>query len=356
MNEELRQFVKESLERGQSREAIREALLRAGWQERDLRNALTAFADVDFPVAVPRPRPNIYAREAFLYLVSFIALYVSAFSFGALLFGLIDYSFPDSLARGGSYPSYGQATAIAAVIVAFPVYLLLLRWLTAGEASEPERRQSPVRRWLTYLTLVAGAGIILGDLIALLSSLLAGDPTLTFALKAAAILVIAGAIFGYYLWQMRQAEAQPPAPAGQAVLAQRLLLAGVLVVVIASLSFALFLIGSPGQQRDFRLDQRRIDDLRNISRNIDRYRELNGQLPGSLEELTGPRYSVRSITDPETGAEYAYLLGLEDSYQLCAVFTTNSADYRNADRPFSETVWDHREGRDCFRLRAQPGQ
>ena len=71
-------------------------LLEAGWQDSEVRNGLSGFAEVDFSVAVPRPAPYLYAREAFLYLVSFIALYVTAISFGILVFGLIDYSFPDA--------------------------------------------------------------------------------------------------------------------------------------------------------------------------------------------------------------------------------------------------------------------
>ena len=186
MNEELRQFIKESLERGQTREAIRNVLLEAGWQEREVNTGnLSAFADVDFPVAVPRPRPYLHAREAFLYLVSFIALYVFAFSLGAVFFGLIDYHFSSSIYRYDPGPSAAQTTALAAVIVAFPLYLFLMRRLATAVAADPERRQSLIRRWLTYLTLVVGAAIILGDVIALLSRLLAGDPTTGFILKVA---------------------------------------------------------------------------------------------------------------------------------------------------------------------------
>ena len=85
-----------------------------------MRNGLSAFADVAFPIAVPRPTPYLYAREAFLYLVSFSALYVSATSFVILVFGLIDHAFPDALDYRDSYPSSGEGVAIASVIVASP--------------------------------------------------------------------------------------------------------------------------------------------------------------------------------------------------------------------------------------------
>ena len=107
---------------------------------------------------MPRPTPYVHAREAFLYLISFIALYVSAISFGYLVFGLIDRAFPDALDFRDRYPSGGEATSIASVIVAFPLYLFLMKRLSTEVAVDPDKRLSLVRRWLTYLTLVNWGG------------------------------------------------------------------------------------------------------------------------------------------------------------------------------------------------------
>ena len=360
MNQELRQFIKESLERGQGRDAIRNVLVEAGWQEREVSSGLASFADVDFPVAVPRPRPYLHAREAFLYLVSFISLYVFAFSLGAVFFGLIDYHFSSSIYRYDPGPSAAQTTALAAIIVAFPMYLFLMRRLAATVAADPERRQSLIRRWLTYLTLVVGAAIILGDVIALLARLLAGDPTTGFVLKVAAILVITGPIFGYYLWDMRQAEDQVVESAARAAPALRGLAIGAIVVVVATLGYSIYLVGTPGQQRDVRLDDRRVDDLRNIANNIDTYLELNQEMPAALDDLSGPRFYVESIEDPETGRLYEYRVIEDTNYELCAVFVTDSSEARRGPReprasvrPFSERVWDHGVGRTCFPLTAR---
>ncbi len=356
MNEELRRFIKESLERGIARETIRAVLLEAGWQERDVRSALAAFADVDFPVAVPRPRPYLHAREAFLYLVSFISLYVFAFSLGAVLFGLIDHTFPDTLHRYRSPASAADATALAAVIVAFPLYLFLMRRLAVAVAADPERRQSLVRRWLTYLTLVVGAGIILGDIIALLASLLTGDPTVSFFLKVAAVLLIVAPIFGYYLWDMRQAEDEVSASAARAAPILRALAIAAVVVVVATVGYSIYVIGTPVQQRQIRLDEQRIEDLRSISRNVDRYYEFNGAMPANLFDLQGPQYSVQSIADPDTGRPYGYHLVGGVDYELCAVFNAESPERRDERRPFSESIWDHGPGLTCFALTAEAEQ
>ena len=192
------------------RSAIRDVLLKAGWREDELTNALSAYAEIDFPVPVPRPKPYLQAREAFLYLVSFIALYVTAFSLITLIFGFIDKAFPDPLSyRGGynaAYISGPLRMALAAIIITFPVYLFLMWRLTKDSAVYPERRQSRLRKWLTYLTLVAASSIIVGDLITLLAKLLGGDLSVPFLLKILTILMVIGSVFGYYLWDLRQSE------------------------------------------------------------------------------------------------------------------------------------------------------
>ena len=351
MNNELRSFIKESLERGQSKDAIREVLAQAGWQDDEVRKGLSAFADVDYPLAVPRPTPYVHAREAFLYLISFIALYVSASSFGYLVFGFIDHAFPDALDFRDRYPSGGEATSIASVIVAFPLYLFLMKRLSTEVAVNPDKRLSLVRRWLTYLTLVIGAGIILGDIIALLANLLMGDPTLRFFLKGGVILLITTCIFGFYMWDMKRTETAVADANAKSAL--RALLGAVVVVVVAALGYSMFLLGTPGEQRDLRLDRQRVSDLSNIARNLNTYWSLNGTLPGSFEDMAGSRFSIRSVNDSESNDRYEYNALGDADYELCAVFSTDTAKSREARRTFSDSAWDHGIGRTCFQLKAE---
>src|SRR3989344_5692828 len=84
MTNDLTLFVKEALERGQSRDQIKGVLEQAGWKPDEVSNALQAYAEVSFPIPVPRSKPYMNAREAFLYLLLFLTLYWSSFSFGQL--------------------------------------------------------------------------------------------------------------------------------------------------------------------------------------------------------------------------------------------------------------------------------
>ena len=86
-----------------------------------------------------------------------------------------------------------------AVVVAYPVFLYLSVRTAKEVARDPIRRTSPVRRWLTHLTLFIAASVIAGDAIAVVYRFLSGDLTAQIALKMLTIGVIAGAAFAYYL-------------------------------------------------------------------------------------------------------------------------------------------------------------
>jgi hypothetical protein len=207
--DELVDFVRDALGRGVSRAQIDEALRKGGWTTDQIRSALAAFVDIDFPVPVPRARPYLSAREAFMYLVLFGTLYTSAYYLGSLIFDMINLVFPDPSQEREVYASYirqGMRWSISSLIVAFPVFLYL-SWLTEREVGrDPMKRASKVRRWLTYLTLFAAACALIGDVTTLVYNVLGGELTVRFLLKIVTVALIAGTAFVYYLRDLRKDE------------------------------------------------------------------------------------------------------------------------------------------------------
>jgi hypothetical protein len=57
VDDALREFVHEALAKGLNRAEVERALLEAGWPAEQVADGLRAFAEVDFPVPVPRPKP-----------------------------------------------------------------------------------------------------------------------------------------------------------------------------------------------------------------------------------------------------------------------------------------------------------
>jgi energy-converting hydrogenase Eha subunit A len=205
--EELEAFVGEALLRGESRDDIEKVLLAAGWTAEQARGALAAYADVGFSIPVPKPRASLSAREAFLYLTLFGTLYISACHLGSLVFDLVDRAFPDpALEDRGSWTFDSIRWSVSSLMIAFPVFLYLSRQTERELALHPIKRLSPVRRWLTYLTLFVAAGVLIGDLTTLVYNVLGGELTVRFLLKVTTVAAIAGAIFTHYLLDLRREE------------------------------------------------------------------------------------------------------------------------------------------------------
>jgi len=346
VSEELLEFVRDALSRGLPRAQIHEALTKAGWTADQTRAALAAFADVSFPIPVPRAKPYLSAREAFMYLVLFSTLYVSAVELGSLVFDFINRAFPDpassAFANAESYVRESMRWASSALIVSFPVFLYT-SWLTGREVrADPMRRASKVRRWLTYLTLFSAASVLLGDVTALVYNALSGELTVRFLLKIATVGLIAGTIFTYYLKDLRRDEQERPV----AVTAGggRILAAGAAVVVVAAVAGGVVLIGPPAEERVRRLDEQRVRDLELIQNGVRTFAAQNTRLPASFDEMTGQSGASEAFPrDPGGGAPYEYRRVDETTYELCATFDRSSAP-RSGGGP-----WAHGPGRRCFR-------
>lgn len=208
--QDLERFVRDALSQGQSRAQIEGVLAQAGWPPEQVRSALSVYAELAFPVPVPRPRPYLSAREAFFYLVLFATLYMWALQIGSLLFDLINHAFPDP-GRDDSYLARGRSSmrwSVAWVLIAYPVFLFVARKLSRELARSPVKRLSAVRRWLTYVTLFIAATTLLSDMAVLVYNLLGGELSVRFVLKVLVVAVIAGGIFSYYLLDLRREEVE----------------------------------------------------------------------------------------------------------------------------------------------------
>ncbi len=75
--------------------------------------------------------------------------------------------------------------------------------------TDPIARASRLRQQLTYVTLFIASCVLVGSVAAVVYNFLDGAFTLRFLLKVATVGAIAGSVFGYYLRELRAAEADP---------------------------------------------------------------------------------------------------------------------------------------------------
>ena len=121
-----------------------------------------------------RTRSGAAAKDAFYYLLAFSTLATWTIGFGSLMFTLIEDWIADPLAQSsyghGTYANSSLASAIASILVAFPIYLLVMRLIIRDARLDPEKLESGVRKWLTYIALLVATAVMIGDLVTGLTS------------------------------------------------------------------------------------------------------------------------------------------------------------------------------------------
>ena len=124
-------------------------------------------------------------------------------------------------------------------------------------------------------------------------------------------------------------------------------------LVTAVIAWGFVVTGSPDTRRQERLDERRVEDLQTIHREIQllvrdpaRPGELVRPLPATLEEAAHRAVDRRvTLLDPETELPYGYRVVDATTYELTATFAAE----RDADR---DVFWNHPASEHTFTIDA----
>lgn len=296
-------------------------------------------------------RPKTTPKDFFLYLAAAITLYISSGSLLALLFEVINSAFPDALnpVYYGGFSNPGIRWAVASLVIIFPLYLFLSWFIRKDVVAHVEKAHIAIRRWFIYFTLFAAGAAVVIDLVTLLNTFLGGEITIRFTLKVLAVLIVAGTVFAYYLYDLRRTDR------GDAHVRVSFVW-GAAAVVLASIVGGFIVMGSPTAQRDFRFDEQRVSALQSIQWQVINYWQTKAKLPSALSDLQDDITGFRVPTDPTTGAVYEYTTGAPLSFEVCATFvreTPKSAVMKDypilpSDAYGVSENWKHGAGRTCF--------
>lgn len=369
--EKLSQFVAERIRSGAGKDRVKTELTAIGWTEDE---AEAAFRSGVIALGAPVPsegnRPITSKQAATVDIVinffSFILLGIVATALGILYFQIINVSFPDALDTMNWY-GYSAVTStihysIAALLIGFPLYYVAMRFWFRQFREDEGRIESKLSKWLTYLVLLVAAVTIVGDLIATVYTLLQGEITARFLLKALTILGIAGAVFGFYYLERRHIQYHANLPRRLFLLFGR----SIIGVIAIGIGLGFWLSGSPTTERNRSFDQTRSEHLASLSSCIEQYASNLGALPASLSELTRSSqysYCQSNTTDPETGREYEYRVvtpskaqgaGRVGEFELCAEFSL-ATDVRAVRNGYgTNSIWyEHGVGQSCDTMSAQ---
>lgn len=279
--------------------------------------------------------------QFFLYVVTFVALFFVAMGTGSILFQFVNKAFPDAVSAAveGIYSQEAVKFGIAAIFVALPIFLLLMRIILTQLRNGKIQTESRVRKWVTYIILFITAVIMIGDLIAVIFNFLNGDIAARFLLKMLTILLIAGSIFLYYFWDIRKKKTHN-------VLYPLDKIAGISVAAVVLCVFvsSFFIIDKPSVARAKRVDQQTVNDLRNVDSSIRGYYAQTGNLPDSLDGLSKTDYVP--FVNKESQLEYRK--AGDDTFELCGNFLRDNAGDFVPGQGIAENEWAHGQGRICF--------
>lgn len=293
--------------------------------------------------------------EIFINFLSFLLLGIVATATGIIFFQVVNKYFSDVLFS--NFSASAIRYSIASLIVGFPVYLWALWfWFKsfAPPAGGPEKSESKLSKWLTYIILLIAGGTIIGDLIAIIYNFLQGEYGARFLLKALTILIIAGLVFSFYFLERKKIQYKKEISSGLFWLVGSA--AGLLAILAIVLGF--WAGGTPYEARLRKFDLERANNLGQISSAISNFAFENSRLPEGLNEIrNNPRYNYGAIyTDPETQKEYDYKIvkpvttGINDSleYELCATFSTSNLNEPESGYPYGYGQWaKHDKGYVC---------
>ena len=289
-------------------------------------------------------------RDVFLYLLSIITLAIIGISFGTLIFQILNVYFPDILNYQPNSAYYDSIRySVASLIVVFPVYLWIMKFLQKDLEVFPEKKDLKIRKWLLYFALFITAIIIIIDLIVLIFNFLQGELTIRFILKVITVFLIAGAIFIYYKRILKAGDFQEKG------FELSILPKVVTAVIVAGVIGGIIIAGLPKDQRLVRFDERRISDLSLIYGQVDNYWMNNRKLPDSLSQLKSG-LNINIPVDPVSNAPYEYIKTGDLKFQLCAVFQTAAKDNVGYNPSFAvmplnqfySQLQNHTQGRNCF--------
>jgi hypothetical protein len=188
-----------------------------------------------------------------------------------------------------------------------------------------------------------------------------GELTLPFTLKILSVLILAGGVFGYFLWEVQSKPNKSKIPAFVGFTST------ILVLTVLVLGF--IVVGSPMKQRQIRMDERRVIDLQTIQYQIIDYWRYKEELPKTTEELKNSISGFVAPIDPETEAPYEYKVLSPLKFSLCTTFNQDNPYSKikaQAEYPYSakcvdgycgnslNDTWEYEQGYKCFERTIDP--
>jgi len=316
---------------------------------------------------------RVTPRFFFISLGVLVTLITSVTSFLVLLFESLNKKFPDILNSGYQYGynSYNFETiraSLATLIIFFPIFIFISYLWLKESRTDIGYKNRIIRKWMIYLIIFLASLLIIIDLVTLVRYFVSGEITYRFIYKVSGTLIVGFLVNFYFSLKMRNINFNSPVSKRWGTIISIISIIIFLGLIIWSFS----IMGSPNEQRAWRLDDKRVSDLKNIQDRVINYWQQKEKLPTNLTELKNPLMEYSLPVDPEfeKGLIYEYNKKDELTFELCATFTAlmpqgwqessygvfyptykEQTDIAISSNPYPGGLndsWNHEIGRTCF--------
>jgi hypothetical protein len=271
---------------------------------------------------------------------------------GSVLFQMINKFITDIINEySASYQPDALKFAISALLISTPIYFLTMREIHKNLYSGALAKDSEIRKWLTYFILLVSSVIMIGWFIYVVNSFLGGELTLKIALKALVAILINAGIFSFYLYDIRREKVT-----GTKDKIIKIYLYMSLIVVVSVFVSSLFVVESPQETRNRKIDERILRNMNSLENAISMYHDEFGVLPDNLNELLEKEtfLSKNTLEHPQTKEQLTYNIINETEYELCADFLTSNLDESESGRYYSVREGNlHDKGYQCLSKRVR---
>lgn len=216
----LQDFIDKARAKGWSDDDIRKKLLKAGWVESDVDDAIDDLVvptpDQANGLVVPSPVRavppvavvNNFSTRGLEYAIMFLSLWAASVSIGFLAHNFVSNLF--SVDRFSSYGTVDTASSFATtvLVVTAPIFIALFLRLKKAEFSDSSLRLDTSRTKLTQLTQLVAFVMGVGYLIYFVYKIITPEANSSYSYEDGSIgeqflhmlitLFIAGGIFAYY--------------------------------------------------------------------------------------------------------------------------------------------------------------
>jgi len=316
-------------------------------------------------------KTSLTPKFFFISLGVLVSLITSVTSFLILFFETLNKKFPDVLnaTYQYGYNSYDYDSirmTLATLIIFFPVFLVLSYFWRKLYKLELGKIDEIIFKWMIYLIIFITGLVIVIDLVTLVRYFVSGEITNRFVFKVLGTGIIAGLVGFNYFFELKNHKTKNY----KNILSILFSIVSILIF-LGLIIWSFVIMGSPKDQRIWRLDNKRIDDLQNIQNQIINYWQQKEKLPLNLLELSNPMNGYLLPMDPEfeSGLVYEYIPKDKLSFELCATFKADipkgwrEGNYNNGNLyelksdvmvpsyPYPDGInnsWGHGIGRTCF--------